>query len=218
MDPNQTQPPPLPPAAPPPAGDVPVVQTPVAVPPPPPVVAQPVAAQPPQPVSPPSFVPLPEEQVAPVVPDTSLGGTVPPVAPTPIEDVSTVVPPIPSEPIAVSEPPAPVGQSNKEAAPLTMPQEMMQPSEAEPTLHPEVQEAGVVAVSDVPNLTLEDQKAGIEPAKESVPVSTAPKGVVTLPTQQQAEAVLKKNKVTDSIAWMATLVLRVLKQKEEKHG
>lgn len=221
MDPNQTQPVvPVPPsAAPLPAANPSVAATPV---PPSPAVAtpmtpsaMPVPPQPPQevlsqapsvPQTPPPAVPV---ETSPSLPE------VPPMSATPVIDTPPVSDMPPAAPVS---PATPVGQGNKEAEPLTMPQEVLQPSEPEPTLHPEVQEAGVEAVSDVPDLTLEDQKAGLAPAKESVPVPTAPTGAVTLPTQQQAEAVLKKNKVTDSIAWMATLVLRVLKQKEQTHG
>lgn len=91
-------------------------------------------------------------------------------------------------------------------------------SEVHPEISKEIQEAGVETVSEAPQITVEHKKAGLEPAKESVPVQPQPQGLVNLPmTQIQAQNVLKfHKKVTDSIAWLAMLILRQLKLKEFK--
>lgn len=86
-------------------------------------------------------------------------------------------------------------------------------SEPEPKLHAEVIETGVEKVSEMP-LTYDHERIGIKLAKESVPVQTAPSGIVQLPlTNKSAKSILKAHKkVTDSILWLAILVLRQLKK------
>lgn len=81
---------------------------------------------------------------------------------------------------------------------------------AKPEISKEVSEAGVEAVSEVPQITIEHKKAGLEPAKESVPVQVGPQGLVNLPMgQTQAQSILKLHKkVTESVTWLAMLILR----------
>lgn len=106
----------------------------------------------------------------------------------------------------VDEPESPAGSLQKE-------HESIFASEQEPKLHAEVIEAGVEKVSKMP-MTSDHERVGIKLAKESVPVQTAPSGAVQLPlTKQQAKSILKAHKkVTDSILWLAILVLRQLKK------
>lgn len=90
--------------------------------------------------------------------------------------------------------------------------EVIQASEIAPELSQEEKEAGVEAVSHGQNLTTEHKEAGIYHAKESTPVSTSPSGMVSLPmTKQKAQSVLKTYKITDSIKWLAALILKLLK-------
>lgn len=89
--------------------------------------------------------------------------------------------------------------------------ELMRPEMLAPKLSNEVMDAGVISVLDVPILTSEDKNAGIELSKESVVFPSQPTSFIHLSTSQQAEEVLKKKSVYDSIAWIATLVLRQLK-------
>lgn len=112
-------------------------------------------------------------------------------------------------------------QDQPVATPLSAPQkeqqpvasetsEFIKPSEAEPIIHPELAEAGVEKVKEVPDLTLEDKKAGLSAAKESVPVSTAPSGLVQLPmTEEEARQTIKKTSISDSRHWLAVLVEKV---------
>jgi len=79
--------------------------------------------------------------------------------------------------------------------------------EISPELH---QETGVEAVHETPQLTPADTQVGIQHAKESVPVSVASAGTITLPmTQQQAQQTVKSHKkVKDSLFWLAMLIMR----------
>lgn len=105
----------------------------------------------------------------------------------------------------------PVSVPQKEQQPVASEvSEFVKPSEAEPVIHPELAEVGVKEVTEVPELTLEDKKAGIEPAKESVPVSAAPSGLVQLPmTEEEALRTIKTTKPSDSRHWWAVLVEKV---------
>lgn len=107
----------------------------------------------------------------------------------------------------------PVSTPQKEQQPVVSPvSEFVKPSEAEPTIHPELAEVGVEKVKEVPDLTLEDKKAGLSAAKESVPVSTAPSGLVQLPmTEEEARRTIKTTSVSDSRHWLAFLIEKVSK-------
>lgn len=112
----------------------------------------------------------------------------------------------------------PVGSTQKETGPASNAaaavSEFVKPTEQAPRISPELQKAGVEHSPDtpVPKLTLEDRKAGLGLAKEHVPVITEPSGQVKLPmTQQQAKVAMHK-KVSDSVRWLAMLVLRQLKK------
>ncbi len=102
----------------------------------------------------------------------------------------------------------PVSIPQKEQEGLT--NDYLKASEVHPKISKELEEAGVETVSEVPQITIEHVKAGLEPAKESVPVQTMPQGLVSLPiTQTQAQNILNLHKkVTESVAWLAMLILR----------
>ncbi|MBI1982525.1 MAG: hypothetical protein HYU49_01805 [Candidatus Levybacteria bacterium] len=102
----------------------------------------------------------------------------------------------------------PVSAPQKEQQPpASSVSEFVKPSEAEPAIHPELAEVGVEKVSEVPELTLEDKKAGLAPAKESVPVLTQPSGLIQLPmTEEEARRTIKTTNVSDSRHWLAVLV------------
>lgn len=118
----------------------------------------------------------------------------------------------------VQSPPAPVSVPQKEQESVLVSSgagsvEGIKPSEPEPVIHPELIKVGVEQVSELPKLTAEQEKIGITLAKEAVPVSTAPTGTVQLPlTQQQAKKIVGfHKKVSESIVWLATLVLKQAK-------
>jgi hypothetical protein len=96
-------------------------------------------------------------------------------------------------------------------APIT---EVITPSEAEPNIHPEVAELGVEHVSETPQLTLEDKKAGLEHASESTPVITQPSAHIQLPkTEAEVDLGLKTHKgTTNSIVWWLTLIKKQFKR------
>lgn len=109
----------------------------------------------------------------------------------------------------------------KEQEPLVSEQSLetlVQPSEVEPVLHPEVKEVGVVKVPQIPTLTLEDQKAGLALAKESVPVPTQPSGLVGLPKdEKEAASFLKVHRdVKNAVVWLVAMLLRQFRQAHEK--
>lgn len=130
-------------------------------------------------------------------------------------DKTTPIPPV-SQAVPVS----PVGQMHKEQelVQTPVPEALVEPSETEPALHPEVEGAGVEKVSHVPDLTLEDKKAGLQLAKESTQVSTQPSGVVQLPMTE--EETLKQlrfhRKVADSVSWWLISILRQFKMMHRK--
>lgn len=126
----------------------------------------------------------------------------------------------PQQQPSVQTPVSAAGTMHKEAG-LPLPTtELIRPTEVEPIIPPEVAEYGVEAVKDheKPELSLEDKKGGLEPAKEAVPVPTQPSGLITLPmTQAQAMQTLKKTKsVSESVAWLAVLVIKHLRQMHQK--
>lgn len=113
---------------------------------------------------------------------------------------------------------APVSHSKEAEAGLTSAsEEIIKLSEVEPQLHPEVQEAGVEVVSDLPKLTEEHEKLGVKLSKESAPAKTEPTGEVKLPmTQTQAKNLAKNSSISDSVRWLAEEVLRQIKVMHQK--
>ena len=112
---------------------------------------------------------------------------------------------VPAQPISVPQKEAGPGMS---IAP-SLEENYVQKSDAELHIPSEVAEHGVEAVVDHETLQLtEDHKqVGLEPAKESVPVSTQPSGAVqfSLTTQQATQILKMHKKVSDSILWLAKI-------------
>lgn len=103
---------------------------------------------------------------------------------------------------------------SKEAEPIGISnsREHIRPTEHSIELDKEVKEAGVEAVSEEKQLTLEDKKAGLELAKESTPVPTQPTQTIKLPmSPQEAIQTAKSNDVGSAKVWLANLVEKVLK-------
>lgn len=140
-------------------------------------------------------------------------------ASTPVAPAPQVAPPPPAQqptPVSVPGP-------GKELvyAPLAPVQEYVMPSEPEPTIHPELKEYGVEASSDaeVIKVSASQQSVGIEPAKESVPVKTSPTGAVQFPLLGAEIVQIKKTRpITESIRWLAELVLEELKKAYQQGG
>lgn len=119
--------------------------------------------------------------------------------------------------------PMPVSGIQKElqVGPISQPttETLIKPTETEPMLTPEVSEIGVEAHDhETIRLTEEQKKAGILPAKEATPVPTEPSGMVHLPmAPQQAHIILQTHKkISDSIVWLALLVLKQVKMMHQK--
>lgn len=169
-----------------------------------PTLAQTASVAPAQPT------PSPRQEVEEVVKPTQAA------AQNGVVDVST---PVVQAPQTLPTPPTPVSVPGpgKELVhgPLAPVQEYVMPSEPEPTIHPELKEYGVEASSDaeVIKLSASQQRVGIEAAKESVPVKTSPTGAVQFPLQGEEIVRIKKTRpVTESIRWLAELVLEELKK------
>lgn len=120
---------------------------------------------------------------------------------------------------SIQMPSQPVGSVQKEQAPAVYQEhvqtekaeEYLKQSEVEPSLHPEVADAGV-EISNAQAAPLAKQ-ANIEPAKESVPVVTMPSGSVKLPmTEKEALKIIKTTSVKDSKHWLAVLVEKIYGQ------
>lgn len=96
--------------------------------------------------------------------------------------------------------------------------EHIKPSQPELHVSSELKEAGVETIEERPLLTPEDHAVGIQHVKETTPVITQPTGAVALPmTAQQAQQTLKLHKkITESIVWLASLVLKQFKMQHQK--
>lgn len=118
----------------------------------------------------------------------------------------------------------PVGSIQKEQGPLAyqepiqdvakhqVAEEYLMPSESE-SLPKEVGEAGVEVVSKKHDIATFAKQAGIEPAKESVPVSTTPTSSIQLPmTEKEALHVIKTTNAREARHWMAVLVEKIYEQ------
>lgn len=112
-------------------------------------------------------------------------------------------------PPPVVETPKVVGTTHKESGVVAEVNsaEIMQPTEVEPQLAPEVKEVGVEVVHELPDLTLSDKNAGIALAKESVVHPPAPSGMVTLSDEDVVKAI-KQKKSGNSIFYLALLILK----------
>lgn len=126
-------------------------------------------------------------------------------------------------PITQAPAPAPVSVPQKEQESVLVSSgggttEGIKPSEPELVIHPELTRVGVEQVSELPTLTAEQEEIGIRLAKEAVPVPQAPTGIVQLPmTEQEAKKVVRLHKkITESILWLARLVLRQVQIMHQK--
>lgn len=131
-----------------------------------------------------------------------------PAVRTPLDNVS----PQPQQPQ-----PAPTGSLHKEAelAPVS---DFVTLSEKPAIKDKEVAEAGVVEVSQSPELSKEHEQIGVKPSAEATPVKIEPSEEIELPLdQRQAQKVIKANKNTGySIVWLAILMLKHFKKMHRK--
>lgn len=135
----------------------------------------------------------------------------------------TANPNLVSNPPTVTEPVSPVSPPQKEQVepvlgenapePTAKAEEWVKPSEVEPEIHPEVEQAGIEKVSELPEMKEEHKEAGIGLAKEAIPVQTKPTGVVQLPmTEKEADRQIKSTGDTDSPHWLAVLIKKLWKR------
>lgn len=91
--------------------------------------------------------------------------------------------------------------------------EVMQPTERDVELEPDMIDAGIEAIKNMPQVPPEAVSVGIQPAKESVPIATqTPTNTKPQITKDQAEEVNKKPLImqdaSQSVLWLRYLWLR----------
>lgn len=123
-------------------------------------------------------------------------------------DDPLVQPPVTSD--VVQQPQAPVSAPVKEQEPVAV-ADVIKPEDKEPPpLHPELAEIGVERRKEVPELTLEDKKAGLSLAKEATQVPTQPSGLVKLPmSEEEQDAHIRKGDSSQSVFWFAKLLKKI---------
>ncbi len=126
--------------------------------------------------------------------------------------------------------PPPVSNVRKEGQPVITQEPFIVSSEQEPSLHPEVSDAGVEAVTQTPELPTDVQGLGLTHSAESIKPTTEPTGTVKLPlTEDQAEEVIKSQKHdsaitehtegiyrTNSIYGLAVLIKKIFSKMHER--
>lgn len=93
------------------------------------------------------------------------------------------------------------------------------PQESMPEIPPEVKEAGVEAAIDTQKVQVPQpvqQLTGVTPAKADVPVVPVPVVTVGNMNDIEAEQVVKTRPVTDSMRWLAMLVVEHAKRVHSK--
>jgi len=109
---------------------------------------------------------------------------------------------------------APGSSFGKESEPIVASQEPIRPSEDEPVLSREEDEAGVTVIPKEHPIPEDAREAGLDFAKESAQPSFNPKLNVPM-TKQQAQA-KSKGSVYSSFTWLASLVNMLFKKQEER--
>lgn len=97
------------------------------------------------------------------------------------------------------------------------PEKLIEPSEPVLEIHPEIQEVGVEAKHELPQLTLEDKNLGIAHSPESLP---APDNSIEesfpMSGQKATETLKLHKKVQNAAVWLAAIVVKKLKRMSEK--
>lgn len=116
----------------------------------------------------------------------------------------------------------PVSGPQKEAQPIQTGEapvaEVLKPSETMPVLSSEVKDAGVEVQKEHPELTLHDQKAGVQLAGDATPIPTQPSQVQFVMPKEQAQELAKTHtSIWESIVWKIALILKQYKKSEVKN-
>ncbi len=119
----------------------------------------------------------------------------------------------PQVPVQSDQPVAPTGSTNKEAGPVgSSVSEFAKPTDSEPQIDQDLEEVGIEAKKENPELTDEHRQAGIGYAKEATPIPSQPTGAVKLPMSEEEVAdTLKTGQDDDSGKWLAGLIKKVIK-------
>ena len=144
----------------------------------------------------------------------------------PVQSTQPPPPPPPPEPSQTAfQPPAPpvpatsgIQKEHDLGGGAQKDEALIAPSEPHPEIPLDLKEIGVEAVHELPQLTLEDKKSGILPSPQSLPVLTQLTPEDNLPlSKEKAHQILKfHKKVSDSVTWLAILVLKHVKKMHEK--
>lgn len=128
----------------------------------------------------------------------------------PIVQATPVQPQTPVQPVV---PVTPVGSPNKEIGPVgSVASEYIKLTDTEPQIDQDLEELGIEAKKENPDLTNEHKQAGIGYAKETAPVSSQPTGAVKLPMSEEEVAdTLKTGQDDDSGKWLAGLIQKIIR-------
>lgn len=157
---------------------------------------------------------VPPAAAAPVVPiavsdqPLTLDPNQMPIMPSPLEKVQVEVPAV--DTVSAAPISSPIGGAHKERAPnIQAPvSEYLRPSEQVPSIPPEVAEAGIEVTpnSEQPQLDDSHKAAGIEHAREAIPVVIPQTTSIYLPySPGQAQKVEKESTIGESRHWLAQL-------------
>ncbi len=126
------------------------------------------------------------------------------------QNAQTIQPQIPQQPIS---------GGHKEHAPIRTEEtkvEYVHPSEVEPRLPQEVKEAGV-EVNKPPTLPQVVRHSGVALQGEAIPAGQEPAQEITLPlTSAQATQAIHDNNTSDSIFWIASILIKLIKKRNRK--
>lgn len=106
--------------------------------------------------------------------------------------------------------PQPINIAPKEQEPISSLEGLVKPSETEPSVDKELTDIGVQKTPQAPVLTIEAKEAGMQHAKEAIPVLTQPSGAVQLMQDVKAQGGNTKNS-NNSIRWLWELLKKLAK-------
>lgn len=115
-----------------------------------------------------------------------------------------------------------VSGPQKEAQPIQTGEapvaEVLKPSETMPVLSSEVKDAGVEVQKEHPELTLHDQKAGVQLAGDATPIPQQPSQIqFVMPKQEAEELEKKRTSIWESLVWKIALILKQYKKGEVRN-
>lgn len=127
----------------------------------------------------------------------------------PVAQASPVQPQTPVQPAQSAQ--RPTGSLNKEVGPIVSDvSEFVKPTDTEPQIDKDLEELGIEARKDEPNIA-DESKQVIDHAKQFSPVPSFPSGKISLPMSENEVADrLKTGQDDDSGKWLAGLIRKII--------